>query len=170
MTVGSRRRSRRLSRDQGQGCQVMFLVRGAFWLGLAVLLLPTEEHKQAKLFNTASTAVERVVTFCDRNAATCQKGAEFWTIFVRKAEFGARLAMEIINERQRKGGEQSAGVAPPAPVTPAVLTEERPAAPRPSGIPPTRVRTEAITPSRTSDAAGSIEHLLRTADAGRLEE
>jgi len=70
--------------------RVMFLFRIVFWLGLAVLLLPTEENQQAKLYDTASATVERIATFCDRNPKTCAAGAEFWSTFLKKAEFGAR--------------------------------------------------------------------------------
>jgi len=72
----------------------MFLFRIVFWLGLAVLLLPTEENQQARLYETASATVERITTFCDRNPKTCAAGAEFWSTFLKKAEFGARVADE----------------------------------------------------------------------------
>ena len=35
----------------------MFLIRVAFWLGLAVVLLPTDERQQARLYNTAVATV-----------------------------------------------------------------------------------------------------------------
>ena len=59
----------------------MFLIRVGFWVGLAVLLLPTDERQQARLYSTAVTTVERVTTFCDRNAQACAAGAELWAIF-----------------------------------------------------------------------------------------
>ena len=54
----------------------MFFVKLAFWLGVVVLLLPSDEQQQARLYGNATTAVERVTTFCDRNARTCTMGAE----------------------------------------------------------------------------------------------
>src|SRR5439155_16584191 len=83
----------------------MFLIRVAFWLGLVVLLLPTEERQQARLYNTAVESVERVATFCERNAQTCATGAEFWAMFVKKAEFGARIAIDLATSNGRKGEE-----------------------------------------------------------------
>ena len=68
----------------------MFLIRMVFWLGLIVVLLPTDERQQARLYNTAVATVERITTFCDRNAQACNAGADFWAAFVKKAEFGAR--------------------------------------------------------------------------------
>jgi hypothetical protein len=77
----------------------MFLFRIVFWLGLAVVFLPTEETQQARLYETASATVERIATFCDRNPKTCAAGAEFWSTFVKKAEFGARVATDLIIAR-----------------------------------------------------------------------
>ena len=94
----------------------MFLFRIVFWLGLAVVFLPTEETQQARLYATASATVERIATFCDRNPKTCAAGAEFWSTFVKKAEFGARVAADLITSR----GQRSEGAA-------------QTAAPRPSG-------------------------------------
>ena len=80
----------------------MFLIRVGFWVGLAVLLLPTDERQQARLYSTAVTTVERVTTFCDRNAQACAAGAELWTIFVKKAEFGARMAIDLVSTSGRQ--------------------------------------------------------------------
>ena len=84
----------------------MFLIRAAFWIGLVVLLLPTDERQQARLYGTATSTVERVTTFCDRNARTATVGADVWAAFVKKAEFGARMAVELITNR---GGQQRRG-------------------------------------------------------------
>ena len=80
----------------------MFLIRVGFWVGLAVLLLPTDERQQARLYSTAVTTVERVTTFCDRNAQACAAGAELWAIFVKKAEFGARMAIDLVSSSGRQ--------------------------------------------------------------------
>jgi uncharacterized protein DUF5330 len=80
----------------------MLLIRLAFWFGLAVLLLPTDERQQAKLYGTAVATVERVTTFCDRNAQLCVAGADFWSTFVKKAEFGARMAVDLVSSSGRK--------------------------------------------------------------------
>jgi hypothetical protein len=81
---------------------MFFLLRLMFWVGLVVMLLPTDEHQQAKLYETASATVERVVTFCDRNPKACAAGAELWATFTKKAEFGARVAVELISTGGRK--------------------------------------------------------------------
>src|SRR5262245_25068091 len=90
----------------------MFLIRAAFWIGLIVLLLPTDETQQARLYGTAAATVERVVTFCDRNAKTCEIGSEVWAAFLKKAEFGARMAFELITSRGAGKDEDGARVEP----------------------------------------------------------
>jgi hypothetical protein len=91
----------------------MFLIRVAFWLGLVVLLLPTDERQQARLYGTAVATVERVSTFCERNPQACAVGAEVWATFLRKAEFGARMAIDLVTSSGRRNEDGSApGVQP----------------------------------------------------------
>lgn len=95
----------------------MFLIRVAFWLSLAVLLLPTDERQQARLYGTAAATLERVVTFCDRNAQTCATGADLWATFLKKAEFGGRMAVELISSTGRKDGGAPTPTAEPISAT-----------------------------------------------------
>jgi hypothetical protein len=82
--------------------EAMSLLRLAFWLALIVLLLPTDAQQQARLSNSATTAMERVTTFCDRNSRTCSVGGELWATFLKKAEFGLRLVGDLLGA----GGRQ----------------------------------------------------------------
>jgi hypothetical protein len=133
----------------------MFLIRGAFWLGVAIMLLPTEERNQAKLMSTVSATAERVVTFCDRNPVACRRGAEYWAVFTKKAEFGARMLIDVANERGRNRNDVQNAVATGAGGVPSPRSE--PAA----ALPHAKVKTETITrPARSADAADSIEAIL----------
>jgi hypothetical protein len=85
----------------------MFFIKLAFWLGVAVLLLPTDAQQQARLYTTATSAVERATTFCDRNPATCTAAASAWTTFLKKAEFGARLMGDLISSSGRQAPDAS---------------------------------------------------------------
>ncbi len=85
----------------------MFFIRLAFWLGVAVLLLPTDAQQQARLYTTATSAVERATTFCDRNAGTCAAAASAWATFLKKAEFGARLVGDLISTSGRQSPDAS---------------------------------------------------------------
>jgi len=86
---------------------IMFFIKLAFWLGVVVLLLPTDAQQQARLYGTATATVERVTTFCDRNARTCEMGTQAWSTFLKKAEFGARLVGDLLTS----GGRQDDPVA-----------------------------------------------------------
>jgi hypothetical protein len=91
----------------------MFFIRSTLLLGLGVLVLPTDEASQARVASGARTAVHWTVTFCDRNADTCVKGREAWAVFVKKAEFGAKMAYDIMTERKTL----ASGPSQPAPFT-----------------------------------------------------
>ncbi len=79
----------------------MFLIRAAFGIAIVVMLLPTDEAQQAKVTGQAGTVVERAATFCERNVNTCAAGAELWATFLKKAEFGAKLAGNMIQDYMR---------------------------------------------------------------------
>ncbi len=79
----------------------MFFFRSVFWLSLVVLVLPTDQQQQAKLYATVSNAAHQVATFCDRNKDLCTKGAEHWVTFRTKLEFGARMAIDVATERMQ---------------------------------------------------------------------
>lgn len=85
---------------------MLFLLRTAFWLTIIVLLLPTDEQQRNEVYGTAQAAVHDVVTFCDRNPETCAKGKDAFAVFVQKAQFGARMLMDLI------GGNQNAETMP----------------------------------------------------------
>ena len=76
---------------------MLFLMRTAFWLMIIVLLLPTDEKQRSEVFGTAQAAVNDVATFCDRNPDTCARGKDAFGVFVQKAQFGARMLMDLIN-------------------------------------------------------------------------
>jgi hypothetical protein len=94
----------------------MFLIRVGFWVGVAVLLLPTDERQQARLYGTAVATIERVTTFCDRNAQACTAGAELWATFVKKAEFGARMAIDLVGSSGHRDEDAASPRTQPASV------------------------------------------------------
>jgi Family of unknown function (DUF5330) len=82
----------------------MFLIRSAFVVAVVIMLLPTDETQQARISGSAGAAAERAATFCERNAATCAAGTELWATFVKKAEFGARLAGSMVQDYMKGDG------------------------------------------------------------------
>jgi hypothetical protein len=95
----------------------MFLIRAAFWVGVIVLLLPSDERQQERLYAAAVATYERAATFCDRNPKVCETGGELWATFLKKAEFGARLAINLASSGSRAAEEG-------APLPPAALRGE----------------------------------------------
>lgn len=91
----------------------MFLIRTTLLVGLGVLVLPTDEASQARVYSGARTAMTWTVTFCDRNAGTCEQGRQAYAVFVKKAEFGARMAYDLISERNKATAEAPAPAAQP---------------------------------------------------------
>jgi Family of unknown function (DUF5330) len=85
---------------------MLFLIRTAFWLMIIVLLLPTDEQQRSEVYGTAQAAVNDVATFCDRNPETCARGKDAFGVFVQKAEFGARMLMDLINGRTETGEQE----------------------------------------------------------------
>ena len=78
----------------------MLFIRTTLLLGLGVLILPTDQASQARVTSAAKTAMTWTTTFCDRNPATCVQGQQAWGVFVEKAQFGAKMAFELISEHK----------------------------------------------------------------------
>ncbi len=97
---------------------MLFLMRTAFWLIIIVLLLPTDERQRSEVYGTAQAAVNDVATFCDRNPETCARGKDAFAVFVQKAQFGARMLMDLISggsgtgEGPQQGSETSPAFEP----------------------------------------------------------
>ena len=98
----------------------------------AVLLLPADERQQARLYDSAAAAIARVTTFCDRNPKLCAWGGELWADFLKKAEFGARMAVDLVSASGRK--EEGQGGAAYHPTTEKRQSPGQP----PSGRPASR--------------------------------
>ena len=90
---------------------MLFLIRAAFWLMIIVLLLPTDDKQRSEVYGTAQAAVNDVTSFCDRNPETCARGKDAFAVFVQKAEFGARMLMDLIQNKAGGGTEQPAPAA-----------------------------------------------------------
>lgn len=72
-----------------------FLIKCCFWLAVVVMVMPTDERHQAKLYQSADYAVGQAVTFCDRYPGVCAQGAYAWEVFKVKAAFAAGLARDV---------------------------------------------------------------------------
>lgn len=84
----------------------MGLFKLAAVVAVGVSLLPAEREKQEQLYLRAASAATWTMTFCDRNVETCTKASQFWGEFSKKAEFGAKLAYDVL--REKSGGADAA--------------------------------------------------------------
>ena len=96
----------------------MFFIRTTLLLGLGVLVLPTDEASQARVTSGAKTAMTWSMTFCERNAGTCEQGRQAWAVFLKKAEFGAKMAFDLISERNKASAETAPAGVPPVAAKP----------------------------------------------------
>lgn len=74
----------------------MSLFRTAIVLSVAIALLPSDKGKQQQLYQQAVTFANDAATYCERNAETCAKAADYWEQFKVKAVFAASLAKDAL--------------------------------------------------------------------------
>ena len=88
-----------------------FLARMVLWLGLIIALLPSAPSRQEMSASkagavdslaAASAAVSDIRQFCVRQPDACAAGSEAIARFVQKAETGAKLLYQFLNERKVK--------------------------------------------------------------------
>lgn len=107
---------------------MMFLVRSAFWLVVLILLIPTDEAQQKKMYGTAQAAVEDIRSFCDRNPDTCATGQNLFNVLVQKAQYGAQMVQTLVNEHATGASSSQ----PPA----NILASDTAGMPAPSAVMP----------------------------------
>ena len=97
----------------------MLFIRTALIVGAGIMLLPTDEAGQARFLETASSAVTRVSTTCERHPYICEKAGATWALFKQKAEFGGKLALDLVKERAFGQAPEKAHPVQPTSMTPA---------------------------------------------------
>ena len=93
---------------------MFFLVRMAFWLTIVLAILPTGSSEPQALANgsqidamdamvAAGAAVSDMSGFCERQPETCKVGAQAAVAIGQRAQAGANMVYDFINERMAKG-------------------------------------------------------------------
>lgn len=90
----------------------MGLFRLAIVAAVGISLLPSESEQQEKLYARAAEAAHWTMTFCERNAGTCTQAAALWDQFVKKAEFGAKLAYDALTDKKTPSNIETGAVKP----------------------------------------------------------
>jgi uncharacterized protein DUF5330 len=106
---------------------MMFLIRTAFWLSVAIVLLPTPESAKvpeskvgaSQAFGAAGAAVSDMRSFCTRQPDACEVGSQALTAFGYKAQASAKWVYEFFSAKV--GSERTNAAAEVAkPAMPAV--------------------------------------------------
>ena len=96
----------------------MFLLRVAFWFGVVLVLLPSGGAKDTpsaaqgsaisatEAVSAASATVSDMSHFCSRQPEACAVGAQAAAAIGQRAQAGAKMVYDFINERR---GPQSTG-------------------------------------------------------------
>jgi hypothetical protein len=125
---------------------MFFLLRMAFWLGLVLVLLPSDKTPESEkaapqvgaseAVSAATAAVSDMSQFCKRQPAACEVGGQAATVIGQRAQAGARKLYQIITDKRSSdhtgsiGGVDDAddatalGLAPRDTLTPVDLQAE----------------------------------------------
>jgi hypothetical protein len=96
---------------------MFFLLRVAFWLVVVLALLPSgggaQQSAQARVGATdamiaAGAAVSDMTIFCDRQPEACAVGAKTAVAIGQRAQAGARMVYEFINEHALRDSDKNA--------------------------------------------------------------
>jgi hypothetical protein len=88
---------------------MFFLMRMAFWLGLVLVLLPTEKTPDSEKLpqigaseavSAAGAAMSDARQFCARQPAACEIGSQAATVIGHRAQAGARKVYQMITEKK----------------------------------------------------------------------
>jgi hypothetical protein len=107
---------------------MFFLMRVAFWLCIVLVLLPTGGSKQGtqassaktdfnvvEAFSAATATMSDMRHFCERQPDACAVGSQAAVAVGQRAQAGAKMVYEFLNERmaQQETGSVAARSAPP---------------------------------------------------------
>lgn len=90
---------------------MFFLLRMAFWLGLVLVLLPTDKTPDADkapqvgasdAISAATAAVSDMSQFCNRQPTACTVGGQAATVIGARAQAGAKKVYQFITDKAEK--------------------------------------------------------------------
>ena len=82
----------------------MSLLRTIIVVGAVIALLPSDRAQQERLQQAAVDAAHWTMTFCERNAKTCDNAGAAWDVFKTKAEFASAEDARTGRERLLASG------------------------------------------------------------------
>jgi hypothetical protein len=88
---------------------MFFLLRMAFWIGLVLVLLPTDAPKDtakspqvgtSEAISAATAAMSDMSQFCTRQPGACAVGGQAATVIGQRAQAGAKKIYNMITEKR----------------------------------------------------------------------
>lgn len=101
----------------------MGLFKTAVIAGVVIAIMPTERGQQSHMAEQVASAAKWAVTYCDRNPQQCVQAAEAWAVFVKKAEFAAKLGYDVLQEHLNKATSDRNAESQPVSARPAPAFE-----------------------------------------------
>ena len=100
-----------------------FLFKVAFWLGIVLLLLPTGGSQSTpkmqvsavEAMSAAKAAVTDMKQFCERQHDACLVGAQTAVALGQRAQVGAKMLYEYLNEQLGSGEPSLTSIIPDTP-------------------------------------------------------
>lgn len=95
---------------------MFFLLRVAFWLGLVLVLLPTDKTPDSDkgpqigasdAISAATAAVSDMSQFCNRQPAACTVGGQAATAIGARAQSGAKKVYQFITDKNEKSDSKA---------------------------------------------------------------
>jgi hypothetical protein len=95
---------------------MFFLLRMAFWLGLVLVLLPTDKSSDpdkgpqigaSEAISAATAAMSDMSQFCNRQPAACTVGGQAATVIGERAQSGAKKVYQFITDKAEKGEKKT---------------------------------------------------------------
>jgi hypothetical protein len=119
---------------------MFFLLRMAFWLTIVLALLPTGSSQQQAHASTpqidaadaviaAGAAVSDMSGFCDRQPEACKVGAQAAVVIGQRAQAGASMVYDFIQERMARQETQTGSVNEAKVVRASMTRQQAPAHP-----------------------------------------
>ena len=102
---------------------MIFLLRMAFWLGLVLVLLPTDKTPDSdkgpqigasEAISAATAAVSDMSQFCNRQPTACVVGGQAATVIGERAQSGAKKVYQFITDKAEKNEKNEKKAVEPA--------------------------------------------------------
>ena len=111
---------------------MFFLLRVAFWLTIVLALLPSGNRQTnasgpqiGEAVSAAGAAVSDARHFCARQPEACEVGSQTAIMIGQRAQAGAKMLIEILNEHTGSSGNAPAQDAKPSSGTGTLTSTDR---------------------------------------------